>query len=757
MPAISMQDLENAKVDVDHIAEVATSLAPTATDRLGHVKQTLAGAVGSIAAITDRGVWTAGREYHIKDLVSEAGVVYFCVAGHTSGTDFAGDVGNWREYQGLQIAAFAGNLADQTDPEKGAGMVGVSDIGGGRTQADHNGQYKTAYTFGAIGDGSSHPLSTRYETLVDAQAVYPHATALSDEIDWCALQAMINSITGTTHGTTWPGGQKDYSLGGGEVYFGFGQFRLNRGLKVGQHCRIRGCATKGYLYPSNTTTSGTVLLCDFANSDQWVISSANYNLAGDEVPVRGNLTGALMDNGVWNFTHGIEVKDIVIQAVSDVYGGIRLLGSPNSSIENVGIYGTDAAGFINASWGCKVDKLFSVTNLYGLIAAVDVNGITVNAYCDGQGSKTLDDSNRLQCFTEYDFGAGIWLPEVRYKKTGLIAYYTNSSEFNCVSQHWDVGRIYIHNLALFDSCMYNEACTFAATVSAATKGQLSGGFGYNPALSGGITYYFGASSELVLTQVQAGGIQASGGGSNSIQIVCENPDAAGWKYNDNVSFVGADLSVIRVSATGDANSIASDTSYTTISEAVRRIQLGSLHKYQVRIKDGDTVTLNQAASIVGKKLSFSPESTGRAGLVFGVTSGSPAAISVGGDASLAFDRLDVAYTSGTSASDPLYSAGLVLSPNAASNVSLLFKSCTFALQSSYCVVQQGYRSSSILNSAWSESTITGSGSAKILGGAYGGEARTVVINSQVATTASASVIATNNGWGAGAVLSSNFT
>lgn len=42
MPAITVADLNNAKLDVDHIAEFATSTAPTTTDRLGNVKQTLA-------------------------------------------------------------------------------------------------------------------------------------------------------------------------------------------------------------------------------------------------------------------------------------------------------------------------------------------------------------------------------------------------------------------------------------------------------------------------------------------------------------------------------------------------------------------------------------------------------------------------------------------------------------------------------------------------------------------------------------------
>ncbi|ASK95390.1 right-handed parallel beta-helix repeat-containing protein [Xanthomonas campestris pv. merremiae] len=47
--------------------------------------------------------------------------------------------------------------------------------------------------FGAIGDGNSHPLSQRYASLAAAKAVYPHASALTDEIDWAAIQAAINN------------------------------------------------------------------------------------------------------------------------------------------------------------------------------------------------------------------------------------------------------------------------------------------------------------------------------------------------------------------------------------------------------------------------------------------------------------------------------------------------------------------------------------------------------------------------------------
>lgn len=42
--------------------------------------------------------------------------------------------------------------------------------------------------FGAVGDGASRPLSTRYRTLADARAVYPAAAALTDELDGVAIQ-----------------------------------------------------------------------------------------------------------------------------------------------------------------------------------------------------------------------------------------------------------------------------------------------------------------------------------------------------------------------------------------------------------------------------------------------------------------------------------------------------------------------------------------------------------------------------------------
>lgn len=46
--------------------------------------------------------------------------------------------------------------------------------------------------FGAICDGALHPLSERFSTLAMAQVAYPHASSLTDSVDWAALQAFID-------------------------------------------------------------------------------------------------------------------------------------------------------------------------------------------------------------------------------------------------------------------------------------------------------------------------------------------------------------------------------------------------------------------------------------------------------------------------------------------------------------------------------------------------------------------------------------
>ena len=54
-------------------------------------------------------------------------------------------------------------------------------------------QPNAVYTYGAICNGQSNPLSATFSTLAAAQAAYPAAIALTDETDWAALTELVSA------------------------------------------------------------------------------------------------------------------------------------------------------------------------------------------------------------------------------------------------------------------------------------------------------------------------------------------------------------------------------------------------------------------------------------------------------------------------------------------------------------------------------------------------------------------------------------
>jgi hypothetical protein len=81
------------------------------------------------------------------------------------------------------------DLANTSDPAKGAALVGYHS----RTVYDKLSEAISVTDFGAVADGTNHPLSEFYGSLAEAQEVYPYATSLTQSIDWAAIQAALNS------------------------------------------------------------------------------------------------------------------------------------------------------------------------------------------------------------------------------------------------------------------------------------------------------------------------------------------------------------------------------------------------------------------------------------------------------------------------------------------------------------------------------------------------------------------------------------
>lgn len=186
-------EAQNARDSAVSSAESASSSATSASDSEEIAQQsalsasesaaTAAAAVSKTIRVNDTDISP------IPDVASRANkVLSFDASGNpiatTPSSGSAGDVLNELAAPGgvslVNGAVSESNLLAPSAPS----MIGVMPQG----NLSQLLIYVTPEQFGAIGDGTVHPLSERYSTLAAAQAVYPFVTALTQTIDWAACQ-----------------------------------------------------------------------------------------------------------------------------------------------------------------------------------------------------------------------------------------------------------------------------------------------------------------------------------------------------------------------------------------------------------------------------------------------------------------------------------------------------------------------------------------------------------------------------------------
>jgi hypothetical protein len=126
--------------------------------------------------------------------------------------------------------------SDATDTENGGTIIKATGITTGRWKRYFDHYQFSIKVFGAVGDGGAHPLSGYFVTLAAAQAVYPHAAALTDEVDGIAWQAAMDACD--TYVSSGGGRQPTVILPCGE-YETDSQYVVNTEL-TWEHCSIVG-------------------------------------------------------------------------------------------------------------------------------------------------------------------------------------------------------------------------------------------------------------------------------------------------------------------------------------------------------------------------------------------------------------------------------------------------------------------------------------------------------------------------------------
>lgn len=332
-------------------------------------------------------------------------------------------------------------------------------------------QDQTNYLANAVMDGASHPLSTRFASLSEAQVVFPSAVALTDEIDYWAIQSLLASTSID------------------KIYLGAGTAVLHRSLfhRSGGGQEVWG----------EGPVATTLMLRAAANSN--IFSPVDQNIANPNMVLRD----FSVDGNKVNNTGTIGQTD-----------GILLVRCDNLWIENVEARNVNGRGIHHHGLtGSVVEKqtwahIYSHDNLHWGIW--NSNGVRIVNYddivCNDNGSRTdLDFTNRTSNGAD-NFTGGFLLDHSEVQAEGIQCH-RNGEE-----------GLWLRNL--FAAQINDVFCTrngrdgirVLGLVGSTGNTWTSQGNGANLALTGTRDIWFdgtstlnyGVSSRTVVTDILAG-------------------------------------------------------------------------------------------------------------------------------------------------------------------------------------------------------------------------------------------------------------
>lgn len=292
MAAIRIADLENAKADVDHIAEIATSTSASATDRLGRSKRTIAGAQAEIAAgintlaasvidaveTTDAALAGIGYQPPVayaaglsmtqsRQTVTYSGQTYAPIVGAlpftTTGTF---ETAKFRLIQGVAGADLAAT--------GGAALVGFVQLGTGAVARTALAKLRelaiSVKDFGAVGNGVAD--------------------------DTAAIQLAIDYAI--------------YGGGKGRVFVPAGRYRTTGPIHLGYGTGFTSVVIEGegYSYRGEAGFSGSAIIADFSNAPAIVFQGARGSVLRG-MTILGKNFNWIKDKALGSSTEGAPLLD----------------------------------------------------------------------------------------------------------------------------------------------------------------------------------------------------------------------------------------------------------------------------------------------------------------------------------------------------------------------------------------------------------------------------------------------------------------
>ena len=278
------------------------------------------------------------------------------------------------------------DLASTSDASKGAGMVGSNDGEGGSLWTTVAGFI--AFLLSSLGSSVigfiqsgigaiRRSMQDKGRELVSVKDFGAVGDGVADDTD--AIRRAIAAVA---------------AVGGGEVRFPNGRYRITDTIRVPSFVVLRGISVGGFPYYGPTGKSSVIVVDFGASVYKWAIEPDTRYITGDgTIPYNTLLQGEDLGS-VWRGVYGAGVVGLHITTKNQtqtniVYGALRFHGAPHSVCQDctvVGDFGT--AYLLNASFGHKQLNFHSESQFYGTVMWNDCNAVELDGYCNKSISPT---------------------------------------------------------------------------------------------------------------------------------------------------------------------------------------------------------------------------------------------------------------------------------------------------------------------------------------------------------------------------------
>jgi hypothetical protein len=214
--------------------------------------------------------------------------------------------------------------------------------------------------FGAVGDGSSHPLSGTYGSLAAAQAVYPFVTDLAQQLDWAACKKASNTALGedgSEHGSANAYLNKPIHIPAGIYMFGSDTWTIRNASGI----QISGQGTTSTILRSNATVLAFDGLWYSSISGMQIESQTNTAVAA--LDLDGNVPGHAYATRSVQF---VRLEDLIVVGGGSTYA-LAVCRQGGSGAQGSSMFYFNL-GLQNASFACYYQ------NGYNALANVWVGG-----------------------------------------------------------------------------------------------------------------------------------------------------------------------------------------------------------------------------------------------------------------------------------------------------------------------------------------------------------------------------------------------